>query len=235
MELQFSSLNKVTLTEQVMQQLAAKIINGELKPGEKLPPERDLAEMLQVSRSRVREALRALSLIGLVSIKPGGGTYVGNQVDQMPEETIIWLFRQQVMNYSEIYEARRLIEVAVYDACFMHRTDEIIKNIHSYVTQLAQAYEDNISAEEFNQLLEDEDIYVGKNCGNKVFYKLMQTIVLLRRESAIHICESSYNRKTSVEKRQAVALAFESGDHKQFKSTINSFFDKSVKDFTFKK
>ena len=51
MELQFTTLNKITLTEQVMQQLASKIISGELKPGEKLPPERDLAEMLQVSRS----------------------------------------------------------------------------------------------------------------------------------------------------------------------------------------
>ena len=234
MDLQFSSLNKITLTEQVMQQLAAKIINGELKSGEKLPPERELSEMLQVSRSRVREALRALSLIGLVSIKPGGGTYVGNQVDQMPEETIIWLFRQQVMNYSEIYEARRLIEVAVYDACFLHRTEVIVKTIRSYVTRLAQAYENNVPAEEFNQLLEDEDIYVGKNCGNEVFYKLMQTIVLLRRESAIHICESPYNRKTSVEKRQAVALAFESDNHKQFMTAINNFFDKSVKDFTFK-
>ena len=86
MDLQFETLNKVTLTEQVMQQLAAKIVNGELKPGERLPPERELAEMLQVSRSRVREALRALSLIGLVSIKPGGGTYVGNRIDQMPED-----------------------------------------------------------------------------------------------------------------------------------------------------
>ena len=68
MELQFTTLNKITLTEQVMQQLASKIISGELKPGEKLPPERDLAEMLQMTRSRVPEALRPLSLIGLVSI-----------------------------------------------------------------------------------------------------------------------------------------------------------------------
>ena len=83
MSVQFESLNKVTLTEQVMQQLAAKIISGELKPGEKLPPERELSQMLEVSRSRIREALRALSLIGFVTIKPGGGTFVGNQIDEM--------------------------------------------------------------------------------------------------------------------------------------------------------
>lgn len=234
MDLQFETLNKVTLTEQVMQQLASKIISGELKPGQRLPAERDLSEMLQVSRSRVREALRAMSLIGLVSIKPGGGTYVGNRIDQMPAETIIWLFRQQVSNYSEIYEARRLIETAVYDACFLHRTDEIVSNIRKYVTRLSQAYSNGVPAEEFNQILEEEDIYVGKNCGNEVFYKLMQTIVLLRRDSATQICESPYNRKTSVEKRRNVAAAFECGDHKQFLKAINTFFDESVKDFTFK-
>lgn len=234
MDLQFETLNKVTLTEQVMQQLASKIINGELKPGQRLPAERELSEMLQVSRSRVREALRALSLIGFVSIKPGGGSYVGNRIDQMPEETIIWLFRQQVSNYEEIYEARRLIETAVYEACFAHRTDEIVSNIRKYVTQLALSYTNNGSAEEFNQLLEAEDIYVAQNCGNSVFYKLMQTIILLRRESALKICESPSNRKTSVEKRRNIAVAFECGEHKMFINAINAFFDESVKDFTFR-
>lgn len=233
MDLQFETLNKVTLTEQVMQQLAAKIVNGELKPGERLPPERELAEMLQVSRSRVREALRALSLIGLVSIKPGGGTYVGNRIDQMPEETIIWMFRQKVSNYSEIYEARRLIESAVYEACFRRRTKEIVEDIRKCVTAQAQAYQDNASAADFNQLLEDEDIYVAKHCGNEVFYKLMQTIILLRRKSALQICESPYNRKTSVEKRQSVAAAFEQGDSESFAKAVSAFFDESVKDFTF--
>ena len=54
----------------------------------------------------------------------------------------------------------------------MHRTDAIVQNIRKYVTAIARAYEDNVSPEEFNQCLEEEDIYVGKNCGNAVFYKL---------------------------------------------------------------
>ena len=59
MELEFEALNKTTLAEQVMQQLAAKIIAGELPTGHRLPAERDLAESMGVSRGRVREALRA--------------------------------------------------------------------------------------------------------------------------------------------------------------------------------
>ncbi|WP_369283843.1 FadR/GntR family transcriptional regulator [Oscillibacter sp. GMB15532] len=233
MSVQFESLNKVTLTEQVMQQLAAKIISGELKPGEKLPPERELSQMLEVSRSRIREALRALSLIGFVTIKPGGGTFVGNQIDEMPEETIVWLFRQKVSNYHEVYEARRLIETAVYLACFERKTDEIVISIRKRVTLLAQAYADDCTPEKFNALLEGLDIYVAQNCGNDVFYKLMQTIILLRREAALKILESPYERKSSVEKRSLVALEFERGDYKSVSKAINAFFDNSVKDFTF--
>ena len=59
-----------------MNQIADKIVSGELKPGEKLPNERSLAMHLGVSRGQVREALRALSLVGLVVIKPNDGTFV---------------------------------------------------------------------------------------------------------------------------------------------------------------
>lgn len=233
MGLQFEALNKVTLTEQVMQQIADKIMRGELKAGERLPAEREFSEMLNVSRSRVREALRALSLIGMVSIKPGDGTYVQNRIDQMPEGTIVWMFRQQINNYNEIYEARRLIESAVYEACYEHRTPEIVKTMKDFIARLEKAYKENDSAETFNQLLEEEDIYIAQNCGNSVFYKLMQIMILLRRDAALKICESPYNRMTSVEKRTEIALAFEQDDRRKVKKAINEFFDKSVKDFTF--
>ena len=71
--MEYEPLKKVTLTEQVMERLAGMITSGQLKPGDKLPNERDLAELFGVTRSRVREALRALSLVGMLTIKPGTG------------------------------------------------------------------------------------------------------------------------------------------------------------------
>ena len=225
MELEFDSLNRTTLTEQVMQQLASKIIAGELVAGQRLPPERELAELLQVSRSRVREALRALSLVGLVTIRPGGGTYVCDRIDQMPKNSIMWLFRQQAVRYSELYEARKMIEPAVYTACFHNKTDEIVAGICEHADRITRANTDDVSGEYFNQLLDDEDVYVGMNCGNSVFYKLMQTIILLRHEACIHICESPYNRRTSVEKRNSIAQAFKNDDSKALKRELNDFYN----------
>lgn len=225
MGLEFESLNKTTLTEQVMQQLASKIIAGDLAAGQRLPAERELAELLQVSRSRVREALRALSLVGLVTIRPGGGTYVCDRIDQMPQNSIMWLFRQQAVRYSELYEARQLIEPAVYTSCFHNRTEEIVAGICEHVDRITHANENGVAGAQFNQLLDDEDIYVAMNCGNSVFCKLMQTIILLRHEECIHICDSPVNRNTSVEKRNLVAAAFKNGDGRALKKALKEFFD----------
>ena len=81
-------IKKITLTEQVMKKIADMITTGELKPGDKLPNERDLSAMYEVTRSRVREALRALSLVNMITIKPGDGSFVSELDKKLPEEAV---------------------------------------------------------------------------------------------------------------------------------------------------
>lgn len=67
---------KTRLYEDIVKQFMQKIEAGELKAGDKLPTERELVEQLGVSRSSVREALRAMELLGVVQSKVGGGTFI---------------------------------------------------------------------------------------------------------------------------------------------------------------
>lgn len=69
-------LKKTKLYEEISKQIITLINSGELKPGDKLPPERTLAEQLNVSRTAIREALRALESMGYIESKVGGGTFV---------------------------------------------------------------------------------------------------------------------------------------------------------------
>ncbi len=64
------------LSQQIVIQLCQLIRQGQIGPGDRLPPERDLAEQLGVSRASLREALRTLEVAGLVESRHGGGTYV---------------------------------------------------------------------------------------------------------------------------------------------------------------
>ena len=114
--MEYEPLKKITLTEQVMEKIAGMITSGQLKPGDKLPNERELAENFQVTRSRIREALRALSLVGMLTIKPGDGSFVSEANMKIPEETVMWMYYQEMHKHDEVYAARRLIETEVF--CF---------------------------------------------------------------------------------------------------------------------
>ena len=68
-------IEQSTMTEQVANRLVKLLSNGDLKPGDKLPPERELAKRLNVGRTTVREALKLLTLSGLLEARRGDGTY----------------------------------------------------------------------------------------------------------------------------------------------------------------
>lgn len=73
---QVSPLRQHRLSERVLQQLQDMILRGELKAGDQLPPERELAEIFGVGRNSVREAVRQLAMLGMVEAYQGGGTFV---------------------------------------------------------------------------------------------------------------------------------------------------------------
>jgi len=76
--LKFRQARPVRLFEQAVDQIKKLIISGHLRPGDKLPSENELSHLLNVSRSSVREALRALESNGLIQVKSGAGAYVSD-------------------------------------------------------------------------------------------------------------------------------------------------------------
>ena len=81
MKTKIDPVTKKRLYEEIVIQLQTKILNGEFKVGEKLPPERNLATSFEVNRSTVREAIKKLELLGLVEIYHGDGIYVKNYLE----------------------------------------------------------------------------------------------------------------------------------------------------------
>ena len=69
-------LERKRLTDQIIDRLVDMIEKGNFKPGDKLPPEPELMELFGVGRSSIREAINALSLFGLLTVRPGQGTHV---------------------------------------------------------------------------------------------------------------------------------------------------------------
>lgn len=107
----FTPIKSTRVYEQVVEQIKQMIIEGTLKKGDKLPTERDLAEQLKVSRTSVREALRALEVVGLVESRQGAGNYIRESFENSLFEPMSMMFLLEKGTPLEILEFRKVLEV----------------------------------------------------------------------------------------------------------------------------
>ena len=106
---------KITLVASIVEQLVEHIQNGTLQPGDKLPSERQLIQMLGVGRSSVREAIQGLVMMGLVEVRPGHGSYVKSNLHSfIPDLSKPGLSDNLLREMRlQLIEARRMIEIEI--------------------------------------------------------------------------------------------------------------------------
>lgn len=120
----FESLVNQKLPEDIVRNLLLMIEEKKLRPGEKLPPERELAALLQVSRPSLREALRALSIMNVVEIRQGAGTYISALEPELLVEHLDFVFALSDSTYLDLLEARKIVEVGLCSLAAQRITDE---------------------------------------------------------------------------------------------------------------
>lgn len=103
-------IERMSVAEMVAKRILDMVTSGALKPGDQLPAERELAETLSVSRPSVREAIRGLSILGVVRSRQGGGAYISSLDGDALLGPIRFFLSLEDMNIRELYDARALIE-----------------------------------------------------------------------------------------------------------------------------
>ncbi len=106
-------IDRAGITELVVQRIKELLERGELKAGSRLPPERELAEMLSISRPSLRTALKALSVMGIIRAKPGAGTYIADSLPEVFTEPMHFMTLINNTSVEELFEARRIIEAGL--------------------------------------------------------------------------------------------------------------------------
>lgn len=105
------------LSDVILEQLENMILEGSLMPGEKLPPERELAKQFEVSRPSLREAIQKLETKGLITRRQGGGTYVKNQLEEGLTDPLFDLISKHPESQFDLLEFRHALEgIAAYYA-----------------------------------------------------------------------------------------------------------------------
>ncbi len=164
-----------TVSTEVTRRLAAYLLDGNVRPGDRIPSERRMAEVFGVGRFVVREAVKTLAVLGVVEVKQGDGTYYRRRVDSDLLSTVVdWGLLLDPERIEDLIEAQRLIEVAVAGLAALRSDSPAIARLRATVSEMQAAGTDIerfVRADaEFHRLIADA-------AGNRT---LIQTVSNIR-------------------------------------------------------
>jgi GntR family transcriptional repressor for pyruvate dehydrogenase complex len=137
-------VRRTTLTAAAFDQLISHVVNGNWKAGDRIPPERDLCQQLGMARSSLREALKAMELVGMVDSRVGDGTFVCPRSEFL-SRPLLWAFTgTDSAEFQEIMEARIIIEESLAALAAQRGSEQEIKAIGETV----QLLQDSIARDE---------------------------------------------------------------------------------------
>ena len=123
------------VSDSIMDMIAA----GKYKPGDKLPPEAELTKQFDVSRVTLRESLKKLSMMGVLSIVQGSGTFVEEVTPASFMKPLFPLLAFKQSNIEEVYTARAYLEGGASELAALHRTDADVAEIERLVCRMEEA------------------------------------------------------------------------------------------------
>lgn len=121
-------VKRTTLPDKIAEDIKSTILEGRLKPGDRLPTERELAEQFNVGRTTIREALKALAAMGLIT-RTREGTIVNADVRSFFRDPLIRKLILEHITIRELIEARRLLEVQLAGLAAERRSEEELQEI----------------------------------------------------------------------------------------------------------
>lgn len=200
-------IQRKTLAQEVAERLIEGISNDEYTIGEKLPIESELMKIYGVGRSSIREAIKILSIKGILNVQQGVGTFV---VAKNAQESL-----ESQMNKAEIQEVqevRSLLDSKIAAKAAMNRSEENLENIKKYLKLRAQFAEENLATECYQADI-NFHLAIAEACGNKLLreiYKVATKHILSSFEIRHHNNTDSF--KVSQKIHTDLFLSIESRD-----------------------
>ena len=196
----------------IVRELGLAIVSGELKPGDKLPPEAQLLERYEISRPVLREAVRVLVAKGLVISRQRAGASVRprNEWHLLDPDVLYWLIqaRPQADFVQTLLEVRQIFEPAAAALAARAATDEQLQAI-------AAAYEGMAAAKTTEELLEPDLAFhrrIAEATGNDLLAYIGNMLSLALRESIILSSQLPNTHELSLPRHKAILTALQARD-----------------------
>jgi GntR family transcriptional repressor for pyruvate dehydrogenase complex len=179
-KINFQRAKPVRLFEQAVEQIKSLILSGHLKPGDKLPSESELSQMLEVSRSSVREALRSLESHGIIQVRSGAGAFVAEDalVFSSVNDAIGRLLQRRNL-VLQLLQVRGAMERLAASQAALLIDEEGLVQLDNILSQQEILTKDGISQNigELARLDGEFHVAISKACGNEIVFEILNSLV----------------------------------------------------------
>jgi GntR family transcriptional repressor for pyruvate dehydrogenase complex len=174
----FGTVTREAVPQQIVSRLLDLIQQRHLEPGDRLPAERELAATMGVSRSSLREALRALTVLGVTEMRHGTGTYVSSLEPELLVRPLSFVLSLSDGGFDQLFEARKVVEPAIAALAAKRVDDATLDRLDALVTR-AEAVSENSEA----FMVADVELHdvIREAAGNAILGRFMESIHALGR------------------------------------------------------
>jgi GntR family transcriptional repressor for pyruvate dehydrogenase complex len=217
-------LRREPLNVEITRKLLDYLLSGSFKPGQRIPSERQLMQALGVGRSAVREANKSLSLLGLLEIRQGDGTYLSSSGSNILPRVIDWGLLLEDPYVVDLMEARKYIEIVTAGLAAENRTQKDIDDLRAIIDTMSDA------ANDLNRYVDaDTDFHlrVAKAAGNTVFENLLSNFRSLLLVWSKKILEAAGETETSLAMHTPILEAIERQDSEAASQAMVAHMERS--------
>ena len=211
------AIRKTRIYEEVVSQVHEMVREGKFKAGDQLPTERELAETFKVSRTSVREALRALETQGLIVSRTGAGNFVAD----LPVESLIAPLAAMLIEekdaLADIFEMRKLIEPHIASLAAERATKRDIERMKKILDKQRDAVSRGETGVEADAELH---FAIGRATQNQALEKLVSGLMDILSHSREESLQTKDRRRASIESHRKILSAIEVHDRKKAREAM---------------
>ncbi|MDW0113123.1 FadR/GntR family transcriptional regulator [Sporosarcina saromensis] len=192
-----------------VQHLVQSIFTSKIEPGGKLPSERQLVEMLGVTRSTLRESLKTLALIGVVQIRQGDGTYVSTETSSMLSEVVSWGMLLNTTEARQLIEARFYLETSLAELAATRINEHECAGLFELLKKMEDV---DCTDQEFAEYDSEFHLDIARAAKNPVLSSTLQNTKSLLQAWVERVVENSTSRDWVIEQHRQILRALENQD-----------------------
>lgn len=211
------AIKKTRIHEEVVSQVHELIKEGQFKAGDQLPSERELAETFKVSRTSVREALRALETRGLIVSRTGMGNFIADLPVDLLVAPLAKFLSDEKRALADVFEMRKVIEPQIALLAAERATGRDIEELKKILGKQADAVSRGETGVEADAELH---LAIGRATKNQALQKLVSGLMEMLSRSREESLQTADRRNASIESHRAIVAAIEKHDQNKARAAM---------------